>query len=119
MPWTETARRDYRRSAGRYASDPTDAERALIAPFLPPPKPVGRPRTSDLREVVNAILYIATTGCQWAQLPKDFPPFTTVQRYFYDWRDSGLLQTLRICLVMETRDLEGREASASAGIIDS
>lgn len=56
---------------------------------------LGRPRTTDLREVMNAILYIATTGCQWVQLPKDFPPYSTVQRYFYDWRDSGLLQTIR------------------------
>ena len=74
MPWTETARREYRRDAPRYASDTTDCEWALIEPFMPPPKPLGRPRTTDLREVVNAILYIATTGCQWAMPPKDLPP---------------------------------------------
>lgn len=97
----------------------TDREWALVAPFMPPPRRLGRPRTTDLREVMNAILYIATTGCQWAQLPKDLPPYSTVQRYFYDWRDSGLLQTIRFALAMETRELEGREASPSAGVIDS
>lgn len=119
MPWTKTARREYRRRSSRYASDLTDPEWALIAPFMPPRKSVGRPRTTDLREVVNAILYIATTGCQWAQLPKDFPPSSTVQRYFYDWRDGGLLQTLRFHLLIEARDLDGREASPTAGVIDS
>jgi transposase len=119
MPWTEAARREHRRARPRYASDMTDREWALAAPFLPPPRPLGRARTTDLREVMTAILYIATTGCQWVQLPKDFPPYSTVQRYFYDWRDSGLLQTIRFALAMETREREGREASPSAGAIDS
>ena len=68
---------------------------------------------------MTAILYIATTGCQWAMLPKDFPPYSTVQRYFYDWRDSGMLRTIPFALAMETRELEGREAQPSAGAIDS
>lgn len=119
MPWTETARREYRRTASRYASDLTDGEWALIAPFMPPPRRVGRPRTTNLRDVVDAILYMATTGCQWAQLPRDFPPPSTVQRYFYDWRDGGLWQTIRFQLAMEARELEGREAQPSAGVIDS
>lgn len=119
MPWTETARREYRRDNPRYASDLTDPEWALIAPFMPPSNRMGRPRTTDLREVFNAILYIATTGCQWRQLPKEFPPPSTVQRYFYDWRDRGLLDVMRFTLAMETRELEGREASPSAGVIDS
>jgi len=119
MPWTKTARREYARRSQRYASDTTDAEWAWIAPFMPPPKPVGRPRTTNLREVMNAILYIATTGCQWAMLPKEFPPSSTVQRYFYEWRDSNLLAAIRFHLAMETRELEGREASPTAGIIDS
>ena len=97
----------------------TDREWALIAPFMPPPRPLGRPRKTDLREVVNAILYIATTGCQWAMLPKDFPPYSTVQRSFYDWRDGGLLQIIRFTLAMETRKLEAREAQPTAGVIDS
>lgn len=119
MPWTKTARREYRRAASRYASDLTDREWALIAPFMPPPKRVGRPRTTRLRDVVDAILYMATTGCQWAQLPRDFPPPSTVQRYFYGWRDGGLWQTLRFHLALETRELEGRDAQPSAGVIDS
>jgi transposase len=69
--------------------------------------------------VVNAIFFIAQSGCQWRMLPKDFPPFTTVQRYFYAWRDSGLWQIINHALLMEVREAEGREASPSAGIIDS
>lgn len=119
MPWTETARREYRRKAPRCASDMTDRERALVEPFMPPPKPLGGPRKANLREVVNAIVDIATTGCQWAMVPKEFPPYSTVQRYFYDWRDGGLLQTIRFTLAMETRELEGRKAQPTAGVIDS
>jgi hypothetical protein len=83
--------RDARGTRGRYASDVSDAEWALVAPLMPVPKKVGRPRTTDLRDVFDAILYIATTGCQWRMLPNDFPPVSTVRRYFYDWRDNGLL----------------------------
>lgn len=119
MPWTDTARREYRRDTDRYASDLTDGEWELIAPFMPPPRRVGRPRKVDMREVVNALLYMASTGCQWRMLPKEFPPYSTTQRYFYDWRDSGLLQTMRFMLAMETRELEGREAQPTAGVIDS
>ncbi len=119
MPWTETARRDYRRDCPRYASDLTDREWALIEPFMPPPCRIGRPRKTDLREVLNAVLYMASTGCQWRQLPKDFPPVSTVQRYFYQWRDSRLWQTTRFHLAVQAREREGREASPSAGVIDS
>lgn len=119
MPWDDTARRDHARRAVRYASDLTEGEWSLIAPFLPPPRRQGRPRTADLREVMNAILYMASAGCQWRMLPKDLPPPSTVQRYFYDWRDSGLLRTISNHLVMAGRELEGREASPTAGVIDS
>ena len=119
MPWTKITRPHYVRRGGRYASDSTDAEWALVAGFLPPPKRTGRPRTTELRDVLDAILYMAATGCQWAMLPKDFPPPSTVQRYFYDWRDSGLLQTINHHLVMAAREADGREASPSAGVIDS
>ncbi len=93
MAWTEITRRQHDRRSLRYASDCTDAEWALVAPFMPAPSKVGRPRTTDLREVWNAIQYRAATGCQWALLPKDFPPFTTVQHYFYWLRDSGVLDS--------------------------
>lgn len=119
MAWTETARRDHARQGLRYSSDLTDQEWALIAPFLPEAKPLGRPRTTQLRDVMNAILYLASSGCAWSLLPRDFPPFTTVQRYFYDWRDRGLLKTISFHLVAAAREMEGREASPTAGVIDS
>jgi transposase len=117
--WDEITRQQYRREGLRYASDTSDEEWAMIEPFLPPPSGRGRPRTTDLRAVVNAIFYIAQTGCQWRLLPKDFPPFTTVQRYFYPWRDRGLWHHINHVLVMQAREAQGREASPTAGIIDS
>ena len=96
MPWSEITRPKYRREGLRYASDMTDAEWSLIEPFMPKANPIGRPRETDLRAVVNAILYMATTGCQWRQLPKEFPPYSTVQGYFYRWahdRDIGADQS--------------------------
>ena len=118
MPWTDAARREYRRKTSRYASDMTDAEWALIEPFMPPKNRLGRPRTADLREVMNAILYMASTGCQWVMIPKDLPHYSTVQRYFYDWRDSGLLETMRFMLAMETSS-ENRKASGCGKDKDS
>lgn len=115
MAWTETARRDHARRGQRYSSDLTDREWALIRPHLPKQRPMGRPRTTNLREVMNAILYLASSGCAWSLLPRDFPSFTTVQRYFYDWRDRGLLKTLSHHLVAAARDLEGREARGRGG----
>jgi transposase len=119
MPWTETTRRQYRRDELRYASDTTDAEWALIAPHLPPPRRLGRPRTTELRAVVDALLYILASGCQWRLLPKDFPPYSTVQRFFYRWREDGIWQRVNHDLMMRAREAEGREASPSAGVIDS
>lgn len=119
MPWDDIARAEYARRSTRYASDLTDQEWALLAPFMPEAREVGRPRTTDLREVLNAILYIAATGCPWRYLPKDFPPVSTVQRYFYCWRDEGLWVAVNGALVMAARELEGREASPTAGVIDS
>src|SRR5260221_4816789 len=77
--WTEITRRKYEREGQRYASDLTNAEWALIEPQMPAAKRLGRPRETELRAVLDAILYIARTGCQWRMLPKDFPSFTTVQ----------------------------------------
>ena len=119
MPWTEITRRQYRREGLRYASDMTNAEWRLIAPFLPEAKPIGRPRETDLRTVVNAIFSMASTGCQWRQLPKEFPPYSTVQGYFYRWSREGTLARINHELVMASRETAGREASPSAGVIDS
>lgn len=117
--WTEITRANYDRSDLRYASDLTDAEWALIEAFLPPAKRLGRPRTTDLREVVNALLYMMRTGCQWRMLPREFPPRSTVQRYFYAWREEGTWPRINHELLMRVRLADGREASPSAGIIDS
>jgi transposase len=119
MPWTEITRAQYRREGLRYASDATDEEWALIEPHLPPAKPLGRPRMTNLREVVNALLYLLTGGCQWRLLPKEFPPYSTVQRFFYAWRDDGTWQRIHHALLLEAREAAGREASPSAGVIDS
>jgi transposase len=117
--WTETTEQQYRRDGLRYASDVSDAEWAQIEALLPVPKRLGRPRTTQMRQVVNAMLYMLTTGCQWRLLPKEFPPFSTVQRFFYRWRDAGLWQTINHFLVMRTREAAGREASPTAGVLDS
>jgi transposase len=119
MAWTGIARREHSREGLRYPTDMTDAEWALTEPFIPPAKHGGRPRTADMREVVNALLYLASAGCAWRLLPKCFPPVSTVRRYFYAWRDAGLFDTLNMVLVMNLREIEGREASPSAGVIDS
>ncbi len=86
---------------------------------MPAAKPLGRPRATDLRAVLDGVPYMARTGGQWRMLPKDFPPFTTVQGYFYDWRDSGLFERLNFELLLQAREAAGREASPSAGVIDS
>ncbi len=119
MAWTEITRPHYVREGLRYASDVTDAEWKLIEPLMPPASPIGRPRTTDLRAVVNAILYMASTGCQWRQLPKDFPAYSTVQGYFYEWSRNGTFVAINHVLVMAAREKAGREASPSAGVIDS
>jgi transposase len=119
MAWTEITRPKYRRDGLRYASDTTDEEWELIEPLMPPQCARGRPRETSMREVVNAIFYIAQSGCHWRMLPRDFPPFTTVQYYFYRWRDEGTWCRINHALVMQARELEGHEASPSAGIIDS
>ena len=119
MAWTEITRQRHDRRHLRYASDFTDEEWTLIEPFMPAPSKVGRPRKWPMRAVWDAIQYIAATGCQWAMLPRDFPPFTTVQHYFYRLRDSGMLDIINETLVATARLLAGREPEPTAGIIDS
>src|SRR3546814_292616 len=119
MAWTEITRAQYRRDGLRYASDATDAEWAVISPLIPPARRLGRPRRTALRAVVDAIFYVLTTGCQWRLLPKDFPPRSTVQGYFYAWRDDGTWQVIAAELTRQARHALGRNATPSAGIIDS
>ena len=114
MTWTEITRRQYQRDGLRYANDLTDGEWALITPSMPPANRIGRPRVVDLRAVVEAILYMAATGCQWRQLPKEFPPYSTVQGYFYAWSRDGRFAAINHLLVMEARERDGREASPRA-----
>jgi transposase len=117
--WTEITRPKYERAGQRYASDLTDAEWALIEPRMPTRKRLGRPRETDLRAVMNAILYMLRSGCPWRLLPKDFPPFTTVQGYFYEWRNNGFFERINFELLVRAREAAGREPSPSAGVIDS
>jgi len=119
MPWTETTRAEYLRNGLRYASDMTDAEWRLIARRLPPRRRLGRPREVDLRKIVEAILFILSTGCQWRALPREFPPYSTVQGYFYAWRDTGLWQRIVRALVRRARRKLGRKPRPTAAVIDS
>lgn len=119
MCWTEITREQYRRDGLRYASDMTDAEWKLIEPLMPARSRLGRPREISLRVIMNAILYIGASGCQWRALPKDFPPCSTVQYYFYKWRGSGLWRMINDALVRRMRERQGRKPTPSAGIIDS
>jgi len=119
MAWTKTTRKQYRRDGMRYASDTTYGEWMLLIRLLPKKSRMGRPREVNLRAVIDAILYILATGCQWRALPKDFPPFTTVQYYFYGWRDSLVWRRINRALVERTRLAAGRKRTPSAGVIDS
>ncbi len=94
------------------------AEFALISTLLPPAKRRGRKQT-DPQAILNALFYMIRCGCPWRYLPKDFPPFTTVQNRFYAWRDSGLWAQIVSVLVMAAREAEGREATRSAVVVDS
>ena len=106
-------------SRKRYTSDLTDHEWAILEPLIPPAKRGGRPRSVNLREVLNAIFYILKTGCQWANLPGDFPPSGTVFDYYNTWRKEKVWQRLNDALREQVRLSEGRDASPSAAIIDS
>ncbi len=117
--WTAETRRDYERKTPRYPSDLTDCEWGLIEPLIPPAKRGGRRREVDVREVMNGVLYVLETGCQWRALPKDLPPKSTVHDYFMLWEWDGTLRRIHHELYVKTRDLEDREASPSAGVIDS
>ena len=119
MPWTEITRERYDRKTARYSSDVTDEEWAVVAPLLPGPNRLGRPRKVDLRAVWDAIQYIAAAGCAWSLLPKEFPPVSTVRYYFYRWRDDGLLAEINRQLVAQARRAAGRGAPPTAGVIDS
>lgn len=117
--WTDITRAKHARKGLRYSSDLTDGEWAVLEPELPVPSRLGRPPKWTRRQIMNGLLYVLRSGLPWRMLPSDFPPVSTVQRYFYAWRDSGLWTTINHLLLMALRLSEGREASPSAGVIDS
>jgi transposase len=117
--WTQENRARYNRSKLRYPSDLTDEEWAYVAPLIPPAKRGGAKRTVDVREVVNALMYVLSTGCQWRAIPKDLPPRSTAHGYFDLWSWDGTLDRLHEALYVKCREQASREASPTAAIIDS
>ena len=117
--WTQENRHRYDRSKLRYPSDLTDEEWALIAGLIPPAKRGGNKRTVNIREVVNGLMYVLSTGCQWRYIPKDLPPKSTVNDYFSRWDFDGTLDRIHHALYVKCRELAGREANPTAAIIDS
>ena len=96
-----------------------DGEFALLSPMLPPAKPGGRPRTTELREVLDGLFHILRTGCQWRHLPTAYPPWQTVYGYWRAFIAAGVWDEMLHVLRMAARQAEGRQASPSAAIIDS
>ena len=117
--WTSKNRARYDRSKLRYPSDLTDNEWRLVEPLIPPGKRGGDKRTVVMREVVNGLMYVLSTGCQWRAIPKDLPPKSTVHDYFDLWTYDGTLKRMHHALYEQCREQEQREASPTAAIIDS
>lgn len=117
--WKPEHRLSADRSGLRYPSDLSDAEWRLVAPLIPPARLGGRRRSVDVREVVNAIFYVLSTGCQWKAMPKDLPPKSTVHFYFMMWDWDGTLGRIHDALYIAVREMAGREASPTVAIIDS
>ena len=117
--WTPEHRRVHARKGLRYPSDLTDAEWSLVEPLLPPARRGGRPREVNLREVLNAVFYLLSTGCQWDALPKDLPPKTTVYDYFSLWRSDRTLLRLHQALYAQVREGSRRNAFPTVAILDS
>lgn len=118
--WTDTTRAQHARKGLRLPSDMTDAEWLVLEPLMPTAMALGWPRKWAWRELLDAMFYLLRGGLPWRMLPpRLFPPVSTVQRWFYRWRDSGLWQAINHTLVLLVRELEGRDASPSACVIDS
>jgi len=117
--WTNENRGRYDRSELRYPSDLTNEEWALVEPLIPPARRGGAKRTVDVREVVNGLMYVLSTGCQWRAIPKDLPPRSTIYDYFDLWSWEGTLNRIHDALYLRCREAASREASPTAAIIDS
>lgn len=119
MVWKPDTRCDYARDRRGYASDMTDREWSFIASLFPAGKRLGRPRKHSFRVLVNGIFYLLQSGCQWDMLPRSFPPWQTVYRYFRDWQNDGTWAGIHDALYCQMRVLEGREESPTFAIVDS
>ena len=117
--WTAENRPRYNRDKLRYPSDLTDAEWALIEPLIPPAKRGGGKRRVNIREVIDGVMYILSTGCQWRYLPKDLPSRSTVHDYLSLWNWDGTLDRMHHALYLKCREKAKRAASPTACIIDS
>lgn len=118
--WTEKDRSTYRQAGVGVPSDLTDAEWARLAPLIPAAKPGGRPRKTDMRAAMNAIFYLLRTATPWRYLPRGpFPPRSTVYNIFRNFQRDGVWEVIWAELYMALREHMGREASPSAGVIDS
>ncbi len=117
--WTIATRARHNRDKLRYPSDLTDEEWAHVAPLIPPAKHGGRRRRVDERTVVNGIMYVLGTGCQWRSVPKDLPPKSTLHDYLSRWDYDGTLQRIHHTLYVKCRERLGREASPTGCVLDS
>lgn len=117
--WTTENRARYNRDHLRYPSDTTDEEWAEMALVIPPARRGGRKRTVNIREVLNGLLYVLSTGCQWRAIPKDLPPHSTVFYYFGRWEADGTLRRLHSTLYVRCREQAERSPEPTASIIDS
>src|SRR5579862_3715038 len=117
--WTDENRPRYDRTKLRYPSDLTDEEWSHVEPLIPPARRGGRKRQVVVREVVNGVMYVLSTGCQWQYLPKDLPPKSTVHDYLSRWNCDGTLKKIHQTLYIKCREEMGRNASPTAGVIDS
>src|ERR1700676_4186309 len=117
--WTPENRPLYNRDRLRCPSDLTHAEWWLVEPLIPPAGRGGGARTADMREVVNGVMYVLSTGCQWRYIPKDLPPRSTVHDYFSRWGYDGTLEKMHYALYVKCREQDESEASPTACIVDS
>jgi transposase len=117
--WTAENRQRYNRDKLRYPSDLTDEEWSWIKPLIPPAKRGGRRRDVDVREVLNGIMYVLSTGCQWRYVPKDLPPRSTLHGYLQRWSYDRTLEKIHYALYQECREQVDRQASPTACVIDS
>lgn len=102
-----------------YTTELTDEQYQLLSPLIPPPRTIGRPRTVNLKLVIQGILYVLVTGCAWRLLPKEYPPYSTVYYYFRQWRDNGTWKKIHDHIVKWVRVMDNRDSSPSASSLDS